>query len=412
MFFQFTDWPKAVIILGIFIFSIAIGIFFISKSRKAKVVILRYTGIISICISLMFLGYILDFFTILISGNNIDKVLFGILSYIWTAPLILSALYIGAELLMPKQKLLILSLFTILSVAFISLLIFLFDYSIISSSNSGLEIFLRESRFYFESPAFIIMIIFLGSVLFINGIGILIKSFKSIGLIKKKFMLISIGFTTYVIYSFIDSIFMGQLVFFFRILMVSSPLLLYFGFKEKHKTKKPKIKKTPSEKELKLRSFMMGKGKPVRVIADQISHSVKKEGEIIVFASYSTKDAPLFKVGEISHLLSQFPDIKTVLYWEEHNKDNFIKFMNDNLGKCDVVLLFCSDNAKTSIPVEKEWTAADALGKPIIPIFYDPFHIPPLLHSRIGLDFDFYNMERNIEKLHEMIIRKSETRLP
>jgi len=87
-------------------------------------------------------------------------------------------------------------------------------------------------------------------------------------------------------------------------------------------------------------------------------------------------------------------------------KDNIIKFMNDNLGRCHVVLLFCSENALHSIPVEKEWTAADALGKPIIPVFFDTTHIPPILQSRLGTEFDFYDMEKNVNNLYNLILRK------
>ena len=43
--------------------------------------------------------------------------------------------------------------------------------------------------------------------------------------------------------------------------------------------------------------------------------------------------------------------------------------MNDNFGKCDLMLLFCSQNALQSQPVNDEWMAAKALNKPIIPVF-------------------------------------------
>ncbi|MHA1104449.1 MAG: toll/interleukin-1 receptor domain-containing protein [Promethearchaeota archaeon] len=43
--------------------------------------------------------------------------------------------------------------------------------------------------------------------------------------------------------------------------------------------------------------------------------------------------------------------------------------MNDNIGKCDVFILFCSPNALKSKPIEEEWTAANMLGKTIIPVF-------------------------------------------
>ncbi len=76
------------------------------------------------------------------------------------------------------------------------------------------------------------------------------------------------------------------------------------------------------------------------------------------------------------------------------------------MAKGDVMILFCSKRALNSIPVKKEWTAADALGKPIIPIFVDPAYIPPLLSSRLGLEYDFYDMERNIRDLRNLILKK------
>ena len=42
----------------------------------------------------------------------------------------------------------------------------------------------------------------------------------------------------------------------------------------------------------------------------------------LVFVSYATKDADVFKISEIAKILSEFPEIKNVLYWQEHMHDN------------------------------------------------------------------------------------------
>lgn len=126
----------------------------------------------------------------------------------------------------------------------------------------------------------------------------------------------------------------------------------------------------------------------------------------LVFVSYATKDVHTFKISEIAKILSHFPEIKNVLYWQEHMHDNIFKFMNDNLGKCDIMLLFCSENALNSTPVEKEWTAAEAIGLPIIPIFFNLDHIPPLLKSRLGMEYDFNDMDKNIKELRSLIFKK------
>ena len=122
----------------------------------------------------------------------------------------------------------------------------------------------------------------------------------------------------------------------------------------------------------------------------------KTVSDIIVFVSYNNKDAKMFKISEIAKKLRDFTGIGDVLYYEQESYDNFVKFMNDNIGKCDVLLLFCSPNSLKSEYVEKEWTAVDALGKPIIPVFFKAKHIPPLLSSRVGVELVPKNFRRNI----------------
>jgi hypothetical protein len=131
-----------------------------------------------------------------------------------------------------------------------------------------------------------------------------------------------------------------------------------------------------------------------------------KQKNFLVFMSYATKDAHTFKISEIAKILRGLPEIKNVLYWQEHMQDNIFKFMNDNIGKCDIMLLFCSENALNSIPVEKEWTAAEAIGLPIIPVFFNMDHIPPLLKSRLGMEYIFNDMDENIKKLRSLIYKK------
>jgi len=137
------------------------------------------------------------------------------------------------------------------------------------------------------------------------------------------------------------------------------------------------------------------------------SDKVKEAKEdVLVFVSYATKDADIFKIRKVAEDLTKREKIADVLYWQEDMKDNIIKYMNDNLGKCDIMLLFCSPNALSSEPVEKEWTAADIMGKPIIPIFNNPDHIPPLLKTRLGVQFDPFNFQRNNDEIYKLILKK------
>lgn len=138
-----------------------------------------------------------------------------------------------------------------------------------------------------------------------------------------------------------------------------------------------------------------------------IQETETKEG-LLIFVSYATKDANLYRISELAHKLESYDEIGEVLYWQEDMHDNIIEYMNDNLGKCDVVLLFCSPNALSSVPVKKEWMAAESLNKPIIPIFVKPEHIPPLLNDRLGIEFDSFNFQKNIQGIYELVLKKKQ----
>jgi hypothetical protein len=132
----------------------------------------------------------------------------------------------------------------------------------------------------------------------------------------------------------------------------------------------------------------------------------EKLDELVIFISYATVDAEMYRIPELTKRLQAYDEIKEVLYWQKDMKDNIAKFMSDNLGKCNAVLLFCSENALESKAVEKEWTSADMMDKSIIPVFVDPEHMPPLLRSRLGIQFDLMDFEKNVVDLHNLIMKK------
>ena len=141
------------------------------------------------------------------------------------------------------------------------------------------------------------------------------------------------------------------------------------------------------------------------------SDTIQTSKKLSVFVSYSHKDTHLFKFREVAENLTKFDEIGNVLFYEGESYDNFVKYMNDNIGNCDVMLLFCSPNALESNVVEKEWTAADAISKPIIPIFIKLEHIPPLLKSRVGVEFDAFNFQKTIDEIYKIILKKAKQRI-
>ena len=130
------------------------------------------------------------------------------------------------------------------------------------------------------------------------------------------------------------------------------------------------------------------------------------ERGIIGFFSYSMRDSELFNIKKIAESLTSYKKVDNILWCEEDTRDNFIKYMDENIGKCDVMILFCSPNALKSGFVEDEWMAAHAMKKPIIPVFLNIEHVPPLLRARIGVEFDVFNLKKNIKEIYKIIEKK------
>ncbi|NVM52192.1 MAG: toll/interleukin-1 receptor domain-containing protein [Candidatus Helarchaeota archaeon] len=140
----------------------------------------------------------------------------------------------------------------------------------------------------------------------------------------------------------------------------------------------------------------------------EVDQGVSKRQPLLLFISYASKDSNKFKIPLIAERLTEFPEIKDVLYWEEDLHDDIISYMNDNLGRCDVFILFCSPNALKSEPVKMEWSAALKIKKKIIPVFLKEEDIPPLLSTKLGIQFKPSAINETIEELYQLILKKSE----
>jgi len=132
------------------------------------------------------------------------------------------------------------------------------------------------------------------------------------------------------------------------------------------------------------------------------------EGKNLIFISYATNDLDLFQIPLITDILVQYPEIDDILYWESDMHDDIYEYMDDNLKLCSVFLLFCSQNSLYSEPVKTEWRSALKLDKKVIPIFINPNDIPPLLTTKLGVQFKESEVYESIEQIYQMILKKLE----
>jgi len=231
-------WIDGITASGVVIFGFIFGFFFLYKARKSGAKILTILGFVNILAGLMYLGVFTDFLVVLATENNLDNSygLVGILSYIWFAPVVILALYIGAELLVPKRKWYLMFIIIALSVLF-EILFFLNPYgtfNFIVDPSIPVELLIDYNVNMF-TPAGILMAILLLMILIVLGFGFLIKSFQSSGVLRKKFFFLSMGSICFCIFGLLEGLTVPGFIFMVIIVRAGyliSFWLMYYGLKD------------------------------------------------------------------------------------------------------------------------------------------------------------------------------------
>ena len=203
---------------------------------------------------LIYSGGIIDLLTILTTGNNLNPVdLFVIFSRAWIGPSMVCWFYLGSELLIPKRKKIIVTVYGILAIIFELFLIFdtQNNYTINTPVNPG-EYILDSSTVLLSPNGIIDMFLFISLVIFYI-FGLLYKSFQATGVLRKKYRYLTIGFFIFISCSFYDGMFSRGGDYFLviaRIAMISSVPFLYLGLREEPE------KKITAEKEVKIKDSL------------------------------------------------------------------------------------------------------------------------------------------------------------
>ena len=228
-------WIDGITASGVVIFGFIFGFFFLYKARKSSAKILTILGIVNILAGLMYLGVFTDFLVVLATETNLDNTygIVGILSYIWFAPVMILALYIGAELLLPKRKWYLMAIIIIICIVFV--ILFLMDpmgtFNFVPPLVPGESLIDYNVNIF--TPAGIIMALLLLLVLVILGFGFLIKSIQSSGVLRKKFLFLSMGAICFCIFGLLEGLTApGVMVIFVRIGYLVSFWLMYYGLKD------------------------------------------------------------------------------------------------------------------------------------------------------------------------------------
>ena len=263
-------WLDGLTATGIVLFSMIFGLLSLYEAKKYKIKLLAFAGLLTIIIGLYWLGPLCDFLSVLITGKNLSPLyIYAILSYVWTGPGIVVAMYLGAELILPNKKKSIVIFYTVLSIIFQLFIWFdtlnVFTFTLNNPGND-----LIDTSFNRAHPCFFIVSFYLISAFIFLGIGFLIKAIQAKGVVRKKFLFLSIGFNVFVICGTLDSVFPpGIAIGFVRFIMMSFALWIYLGLREKPENKE----KLYSKKEIKIEGdlFPLTRLRPEGITEEEIT---------------------------------------------------------------------------------------------------------------------------------------------
>ena len=205
------------------------GLLSLYHAKKSKAKLLGVAGLAVFFMGLIYIGPFIDFLLVVTTTNNLTpNNLYVLISYSFVAPGLIFAMYLGAELLTPKAKKLIIIFYAILGVIFEVLLWTDTNQIFAFSVANGLI----DTSINVLHPVFFVVVIILGSVFVFLGCGFLIKVLQSTGQVKKKFIYLSIGFFVFAVCGALESliepsVYTGIV----RLIMTSFPIWVYLGLK-------------------------------------------------------------------------------------------------------------------------------------------------------------------------------------
>ena len=220
---------------GIVLSATIFGLFTLYKAVKLKAKLLGVAALTMFFVGLLWLGPFTDLIFLLTRKENIDPYrVYALLSYMWVAPTLVFAMYLGGELIWPKGKWILVIIYIGLGVVFEMFLWFntytSFEELAPKLDPDGYRII--SASFDRTHPTFILIAIFLVSALVFLGIGFIIKAKQATGELRKKFLFLAIGFIIFVFAGASDSLIEpGPLLGIIRGAQMTFGLLMYLGLK-------------------------------------------------------------------------------------------------------------------------------------------------------------------------------------
>jgi len=270
---------------GLLIFGCILGFFFISKSKKTQAKLLLYLGLGSIGIGFWQLAGSIDFIHLLATKVNLPlfsdpNIPFSSLFWYFTTLFgllfgIAFLFYSALKLVIPKKRYYFLTLYLIIGVIISIIYVGFFQLNIdlIPEVITGDDIINTSVRP--TSPIFPLMICDVILFFIFNVIGLLLRSFKSKGIIKKKLIELSTANLLFLIF-FVIYVIADESIYKFimRIGEIGSIIIMYFALREAQE--KPEKKRPKKEVKVKDGLFRLIR-RPDVITEEEVSISKEKK---------------------------------------------------------------------------------------------------------------------------------------
>ena len=266
--FNNEDWLIGLSTMGLVIFGYIVGLFFLLKSRKLKIRLLTIYSISFIFATTAWLPIVIDFISVLLTGNSINKVLYVYLMWI-SAPIAGTLIfYIASVFLAPKKKWYIFLPFLAYQ-GFTTLGTILDPLGVVVFIEPPLTGFIHKAGLDPTGLSSFVGLIGFLIILVFAGLGYLRKAFKSEGIIRKKFIFLSISAIFVVGFGMLDSLTWGVALVLVRIGAMSNFIFAYLGLREEPE----KVKVKPTEKEIKIEdSLFRIRKRPAEITEKEVTY--------------------------------------------------------------------------------------------------------------------------------------------
>lgn len=214
------------------------GISFLVLYQKKKKSLLPIVSLLGFCAGLIFLGTTANFFTLLLTGENLSVNTYGLLSYTIIPVSTLIALYLGFHIFNPERKKIVTIVYSILLIIYWICLFFFTDAMFIENIHTEselLDISLNSVVLYL-TLFYILSLLFVLSANFFILSGKMKRADPDSTAVKYLYFL-GVGWALFASSSILDAIAPPTnaiLIVLARILMITAYILIFQGFKGDH----------------------------------------------------------------------------------------------------------------------------------------------------------------------------------